>query len=195
MPISLCLNKSIVSLTLAKDNIRLSHEWKQYSHLWHDMEVPAKTVLLEEGAVAWKLYRIINGAIRVWFSHDGKEISFRFFFEGDIVCSMESFRKSIPSAFAIETIEPSMLSWIHRNDLSYVMQENTFLKTHLTDWAVEKQAELIRHLFSLLKNTPQQRYENLLLHNPELIQRVPLQYIASYLGITPVSLSRIRNKV
>jgi CRP-like cAMP-binding protein len=48
--------------------------------------------------------------------------------------------------------------------------------------------------FSYLKNTPQQRYEQLLAEHPEIIQRIPQHYIASYLGITSVSLSRIRNR-
>jgi hypothetical protein len=50
----------------------------------------------------------------------------------------------------------------------------------------------MQHFFTFLKDTPQQRYEDLLKNKPEIIRRVPLQYIASYLGITQVSLSRIR---
>jgi hypothetical protein len=63
------------------------------------------------------------------------------------------------------------------------------------DWSVDRQSEFIKHFLSFLKDTPQQRYENLLQQKPEIIKRIPLQYIASYLGITPVSLSRIRNKI
>jgi hypothetical protein len=65
----------------------------------------------------------------------------------------------------------------------------------MLNWAVERQSAYIRHFFSLLKDMPQQRYKALLDETPKIIQRVPLQYIASYLGITPVSLSRIRNKL
>jgi CRP-like cAMP-binding protein len=169
--------------------------WQKYLHLWHFMEAPAKTTLLEEGTVARKLYRIIKGAARGWFNHDGKEISFQFFFEGDTVSSIESFRKGVPSAFSIETIEPCELHWMYKTDLDFVIQDDVFLRRRMMDWTVDRQAEFIKHLFSFLKDSPQQRYENLLKEKPEIIQRVPLQYIASYLGITPVSLSRIRNKV
>jgi CRP-like cAMP-binding protein len=168
--------------------------WKKYQHLWTRVEVPAKRVLLKEGMISRKAYVIQRGCLRVWFNHNGREISFQFFFEGEVVLSVESFRKHIPSPFNIETVEPSVLFWIGREDLDGVLKEDVFLNNYLMDWAVERQAAFIRHFFSFLKDTPRQRYENLLQERPQIIQRVPLQYIASYLGITPVSLSRIRNK-
>jgi CRP-like cAMP-binding protein len=175
--------------------LQVKAAWKKYHHLWNRVEEPAKTVLLREGMISRKAYFIQRGCLRVWFNHNGKEISFQFFFEGEVVLSVESFRKSIPSPFNIETIEPSVLHWISRADMDRILKEDVFLNNYLLDWAVEKQAAFIRHFFSFLKDTPRERYENLLQNKPQIIQRVPLQYIASYLGITPVSLSRIRNKV
>ena len=174
---------------------RLRQAWKKYSHFWHRMEVPAKHVLLKEGDISRKAYLIEKGCIRVWFNHQGKEISFQFFFEGDIVASVESFRKGVASRYSIETIEPSIVRWISKADMDTVVREDAFLNNYQMDWAVERQAAFIQHFFSFLKDNPQQRYKDLLLEKPQIIQRVPLQYIASYLGITPVSLSRIRNKV
>ena len=174
---------------------QVKEAWKKYQHYWTRVEEPAKTLLLKEGMISRKAYVIQRGCLRVWFNHNGKEISFQFFFEGEVVLSVESFRKSIPSPFNIETIEPSVLYWISRGDMDRVIKEDAFLNNYLMDWAVERQAAFIRHFFSFLKDTPRQRYENLLAERPQIIQRVPLQYIASYLGITPVSLSRIRNKI
>jgi CRP-like cAMP-binding protein len=175
--------------------LQLKSAWKKYKHLWNRVEVPARTVLLKEGDISRKAYVIERGCVRVWFNHNGKEISFQFFFEGDVVLSVESFRKMAPSSFYIETIEAAVLYWISRTDMDRVIREDSFLNNYLMDWAVERQAEFIRHFFSFLKDSPRQRYENLLHDKPQIIQRVPLQYIASYLGITPVSLSRIRNRV
>ena len=175
--------------------LQLKQAWEKYRAMWHSIEIPAKTMLLKEGAISNRLYVIKKGSVRTWVNHDGKEISFRFFFEGDAVCSVESFRKQIPSAFAIETIEPSVLNWISKADIDTAVQEDAFLNHYLVDWAVDRQAEFIRHFLSLLMDNPQQRYANLLKEQPQIIRRVPLQYIASYLGIiTPVSLSRIRNR-
>jgi len=168
--------------------------WKSHPHVWHHLEVPAKTLLLKEGEIARKSYFIEKGCLRLWFLHNGREISFMFFFEGDIVSSVESFRKQVPSLFSIEAIEPAVVRWISKTDLDNVLEKDAFLSNYLMDWAVDRQAAFIRHFLSFLKDNPRQRYENLLSENPKVIQRVPLQYIASYLGITPVSLSRIRSR-
>ena len=181
-----------MSVNADNRNERVRLAWRSYPNAWHRLEVPAKTMLLREGDIARRSYFIEKGCLRLWFLHNGKEISFMFYFEGDVVSSVESFRRQVPSVFSIETIEPSVVYWISRNDLDAVLAKDLFLNNYLMDWAVERQAAFIRHFLSFLKDNPRQRYENLLRDNPRLIQRVPLQYIASYLGITPVSLSRIR---
>lgn len=167
--------------------------WRKYHHLWKHEEVGARHALLKEGDISRKIYVIDKGCVRNWFNHNGKEISFQFFFEGDVVYSPESFRKSIASQFTIETVEPVSLRWLSQKDMALV-REDLLLYNEMIERAADKQAEFMRHFFSYLKNTPQERYELLLQQHPEIIKRVPLQYIASYLGITPVSLSRIRNR-
>lgn len=174
---------------------RIKEAWKPYKYMWHSIAVPAKTILLKEGSISRKLFKVTRGALRVWFNHDGKEISFQFFMEGDVVSSIESLRKQLPSQFCIETLEPCELRWISKADLDTVLAQDAFLRDYLMDWAIDRQSAFIQHFLSFLKDTPQQRYKNLLEQRPEIIQRIPLQYIASYLGITPVSLSRIRNKI
>jgi len=167
--------------------------WQKYRRLWQTEEAAPRTLLLKEGEICRRLYVIVEGCVRHWFNHDGKEISFQFSFEGDVVYSSESFRKSTPSPFSIETIEPVRLRWISQQDMQLVRQDPE-LYPSLVENAADKQAAFLRHFFSYLRDTPRQRYENLLRDQPQIVQRVPLQYIASYLGITPVSLSRIRNR-
>jgi hypothetical protein len=65
----------------------------------------------------------------------------------------------------------------------------------MLDVAFDRQFHYMKHFLSFIKDTPEERYLNLLKEKPHIIQRVPLQYIATYLGITPVSLSRIRNRL
>jgi len=167
--------------------------WLKYRSLWKPEEAGPRHLLLKEGDISRKLYVIDEGCVRTWFNHDGKEISFQFFFEGDVVYSSESFRKNTPSPFNIETIEPARLRWLSQQDMELVRQDPE-LYPQILDKSADKHAAFMRHFFSYLRDTPQQRYENLLRDQPQIIQRIPLQYIASYLGITPVSLSRIRNR-
>jgi len=167
--------------------------WQKYRHLWKTENDDPRTLLLKEGDICLWLYLIAEGCVRYWFNHDGKEISFQFSFEGDVVYSSESFRKNIPGPYSIETIEPVTLRWLSQEDMQLVRQDLE-LYPLLIESAADKQAAFLRHFFSYLRDSPQQRYENLVRDQPEIVRRVPLQYIASYLGITPVSLSRIRSR-
>jgi len=169
----------------------MTSPWEKYKHLWQYAELPARNLLLREGDICQKVYLIRQGAVRAWFDHGDKEICFQFFFEGDVVYAPESLRKGTPSPFSIETIEPSALYWLGAPDLEQIRQDAP-LYNLILDKVVQRQAEFMQHFFTFLKDTPQQRYEDLLKNKPEILRRVPLQYIASYLGITQVSLSRIR---
>lgn len=158
------------------------------------LSVPSKTILLEEGKVADRLYLIRKGCMRLFFCNEGKDITFQFFFEGDFVASFDSLYKGTPSLFSLESIEQSEVLSIKKKDFYNKIENNPSLRKLYEEKIIERFI-LYQHLFlSSIKNTPQQRYEELLKEYPNIIQRVPQHYIASYLGITPVSLSRIRNR-
>jgi CRP-like cAMP-binding protein len=110
--------------------------------------------------------------------------------------SIESFLGNIPSPFSIETIEPCTLyllpkAYVHKlfEDLKH---EPAFLDIILKVLA-ERQIHYMHEFVSFIRDTPEQRYLNLLTERPHIIQRVPQHYIASYLGITRVHLSRIKS--
>ncbi len=176
----------------------LKEKWDEYINYYHRMEVPAKTVLLREGEVSKKAFLIEKGCLRAWLNNKGKDITFQFFFENEGVSSAESFNKSVPSFLTIETIEPCILHWISKENLNKVMKETMQIpemREQLIDTMFERQLNYMKHFLSFIKETPKERYLTLLKEKPHILLRVPQQYIASYLGITPVSLSRIRNKV
>ena len=158
------------------------------------LSIPSKTMLLEEGKIADKLYFIRKGCLRLFFYNEGKDITFQFFFEGDFVASFDSLYKGTPSLFSLESIEPSEVMFIKKENFYNEIENNSSLRKVYEEKIIER-FSFYQHLFlSRIKNTPQQRYEELLKEYPNIIQRVPQHYIASYLGITPVSLSRIRNR-
>lgn len=158
------------------------------------LSIPSKTMLLEEGKIADKLYFIRKGCLRLFFYNEGKDITFQFFFEGDFVASFDSLYKGTPSLFSLESIEPSEVMFIKKEDFYNEVENNSSLRKVYEEKIIER-FSFYQHLFlSRIKNTPQQRCEELLKEYPNIIQRVPQHYIASYLGITPVSLSRIRNR-
>ena len=156
--------------------------------------MPAKTMLLREGEVSVKAYYIIKGCLRLWFNNNGKDITFQFFFEKEGVSSMESFRLQEPSLFNIETIEPCTLLVLTKKTFELLVNDMPGYNDYLHEVLHKRLAHYSKLFLSRIKNTPQERYAELLKEYPHIIQRVPQHYIASYLGITPVSLSRIRNK-
>ena len=158
------------------------------------LSIPSKTILLEEGKVADRLFFIHKGALRLFFNNEGQDITFQFFFEGDFVASFDSLYKRKPSLFSLESIEQTEVFAIKREDFYSLMEQTPLLKREYEEKLIERFHVYQQLFLSRIKNTPQQRYEELLREYPGIIQRVPQHYIASYLGITPVSLSRIRNR-
>lgn len=176
--------------------VKVNHLNEQFALLMgaDNISVPSKTILLEEGRVADKLYLIRKGCLRLFFYNEGKNITFQFFFEGDFVASFDSLYKRQPSLFSLESIEPSEVSAIKREDFYNLIERTPSLRKVYEEKLIERFHVYQQLFLSRIKNTPQQRYEELLKEYPDIIQRVPQHYIASYLGITPVSLSRIRNR-
>ena len=168
--------------------------WDAYKHFFNEQEVPAKTTLLREGEIARQAYYIKKGCARLWFNDNGKDITFQFFFEGQGVSSIERFRTGRPSLFNLETLEPCTLLIITKPDFEKMMTETPGFKETIEENLYQRLEHYFALFLSRIRDTPQQRYLNLLKDHPEIIQRIPQHYIASYLGITPVSLSRIRNK-
>lgn len=158
------------------------------------MSVPSKTILLKEGEVAGKLYWIEKGCLRLFFYDEGKEITFQFFFEGDFVASFDSLYQRTPSLFYLESIEPTEVRVIERDDFYDLIEHNPSLRQRYEEKLIDRFHTYQQLFLSRIKNTPRQRYEELLREHPDIIRRVPQHYIASFLGITSVSLSRIRNR-
>ncbi|BDU26438.1 MULTISPECIES: Crp/Fnr family transcriptional regulator [unclassified Flavobacterium] len=173
-------------------------KWIEYTNYFNRIEVAAKTTLLEEGEISKKLFVIEKGCIRVWFNHNGKDLTSQFFFENQSVSSIESFMKKFPSPVFIETIEPSVLWWIHKEDVDTIIEEIKEipeLRDRLINMLFQRTFDYMKHFFSFLKDSPAQRYLSLIEEKPQIVQRVPQHYIASYLGVSTVHLSRIKSKL
>jgi CRP-like cAMP-binding protein len=173
-------------------------KWMEYTNCFKRLEIPAKTILLEEGEVSKRLFIIEKGIIRVWFNNNGKDLTTQFFFENQSVASIESFMKKLPSPVVIETIEPSVVWWISKNDLDKILEEIKEipeLRDRFINMLFERTFDYMKHFVSFIKDSPTQRYLNLIEERPQITQRVPQHYIASYLGISTVHLSRIKSKL
>lgn len=174
-----------------KDNELLM---KRFLTLSQECVIPAKTSLLKAGEISKSFYFVKQGCLRLWFNSDGKDITFQFFMEGQGVASIESFTRNVNSQFSIESIEPSVVLKCSKKDMEHLTVEFSDLKEKLTDFVIDRLVNYTHLFLSRIKDSPMERYRKLSKEHPQIIQRIPQHYIASYLGITPVSLSRIRNR-
>jgi CRP-like cAMP-binding protein len=177
---------------------QLTDHWEKYAGLYRREEVPARTILLREGEVSKRSFFIEKGCLRAGFNQNGRDITFQFLFENEVISSAESFRKNIPSMLTIETVEPCVLQVLAKKDYEVIMsalRTQPALLISMLDIAFERQLHYMKEFLSFIRDTPQQRYQNLLKEKPQVVKRVPQHYIASYLGITTVHLSRIKNKI
>jgi CRP-like cAMP-binding protein len=168
--------------------------WKKFQKSFVEKEIPSKTVLLQEGEISNNIFMIKKGCLREWFNKDGKDITFQFFFEGQPVASIDSLMNQKPSLFTIESIEPTTFFSIGKADFDKLLKAYPEFKKGFQDFIFQRFRIYGQLFLSRIKDTPQERYEDLIKNNPEIIKRVPQYYIASFLGITPISLSRIRNR-
>lgn len=157
--------------------------------------LPAKTTLLSAGETASKVFFIKEGCVRLWYNNDGKDITVQFFMPGSMVASFESFFKETPSEFSIETILPTTVAVYDKKDIEEYRLSHPGQLDIALDFAIDRARNYIHLFLSRIKDTPQQRYKDLLEEAPEIVASIPQHYIASYLGITSVSLSRIRKRL
>ncbi|WP_321435720.1 Crp/Fnr family transcriptional regulator [uncultured Bacteroides sp.] len=166
----------------------------RFETIFIERQVAARTVLLNEGEIACYIHFIKNGCLRECFNKDGKDITFQFFFEGQPVASIDSVMNNTPSLFSIESIEPTTILSVKKQDFEMLLSTYPELKDKFQSFIFQRFSNYARLFLSRIKDTPQERYEDLVKNQPNIIKRIPQHYIASYLGITPVSLSRIRNR-
>lgn len=173
-------------------------KWRKFLSCFERIEIPAKTLLLKENEVSDTAYYIEKGVVRAWYNNDGKDVTFQFFMENTMFSSLESFRKGLPSMVSFETIESCVLWKITKSDADVILAEvyeDPELRSQFMDSLFERIFDYMKHFFSFIKDTPKQRYISLAKERPEIIRRIPQHYIASYLGITTVHLSRIKSSI
>lgn len=158
-------------------------------------EFPKKTKILDVGETENYLSFIDEGIIRMYFPKKDNDITFSFSFENNFTSAYDSFLTQQPSEYVVETLTNVVL-W----RLSYDVIEELFEETVEGNFIGRKALEDLylkkaKREIALLNSTAEERYINLFKERPEIIKEIPLMYIASYIGVTPQSLSRIRKRV
>lgn len=162
--------------------------------------IPIKTfqkgdLLLREGQVSRDSYFVIEGCIRKYYLINGEELTTAFYVDDESVASLQSYKNKTPANHYFECVEYCKLGVLNYDKEQQLIKRLPKYET-LCRMSMEndfgKQQEA---LSKFMTSTPEDRYKHLLETRPDLLQRVPQYHLASYLGVKPESLSRIKKRL
>ncbi len=156
------------------------------------MKFAKNELILKEGETCTNIYWVVKGLVRQFYFKNDKEVTEYMATENTIVMCIESLFREQPTVLQIKALEPTILIAIPKADLEAVAMKSVNIQI-LFRKILEESLILSQHHADMLRfETAQDRYQKLVKNQPQLILRAPLVYIASYLQMTPETLSRVR---
>ncbi len=176
---------------------------RRYSTMTHDeldilesVLVPMKfakgEIILGEGQVCENIYWVVKGLVRQFYYKNGKELTEYMAAENSIVMCIESLFKEEPTHLQIQAIEPTIIYAMPKAQLEAVAMKSVNIQILFRKILEESLIISQIHADMLRFESAQDRYQKLVKRSPQLVLRAPLVYIASYLQMTPETLSRVR---
>lgn len=163
------------------------------ANLWKkEITLKRNEYLKVEGSIDTNLYYVTEGALRIFLVDEIEEHTIRFGYRNNFIAALDSFIKDSPSPFYIQALKKTNLKVISKTD--YI----SFLKSNIENlqlWDNLLQALILQQLereIDILTSSPIERYKRVLKRSPQLFQEIPHKHIASYLRMTPETLSRIK---
>ncbi len=161
--------------------------------LWEkELDVSRNEYLKVAGSVDTNLYFVKSGSLRIFVINEYEEHTIRFGYHNNIITSLDSFISEQPSDYYIQAIKKSSLKIIGKSALKTLLSNSIELQqywTVLLEQIIYQQLERER---DILTTSPLERYQRVLERSPQLFQEIPNKFIASYLRMTPETLSRIK---
>ncbi|WP_439183072.1 Crp/Fnr family transcriptional regulator [Carboxylicivirga taeanensis] len=189
-----------------KEDNKLLHYFRKWTDIATENEaiilsafepvtIKKKKDLLVAGQVCGYLYFITKGCLRSYYiDTKGNDHIYQIRMDNNWISDLDSFYSQSPSKYNIEALEDTQLLRISRQRMDQLLIEIPSLERYFRILFQKAYINALNRLNATMWETAMDRYNNMLKEHPEVFQRVPLVYIASYLGITPESLSRIRKQ-
>jgi len=194
------LNLSLTPRDVARELAR------RYSTMTHEeldilesvlvpMKFAKNEIILGEGDTCEHIYWVVKGLARQYYFKNGKEVTEYMGTENTIMMSIESLFKEKPSTQVIQAVEPTIVYAMPKKDLEAVAMRSVNIQI-LYRKILEESLIISQQRADMLRfESAQDRYQKLVKNAPQLVLRAPLVYIASYLQMTPETLSRVRTAV
>jgi len=193
MPTNLSLTTRDVARELARRYSTMTHDELD---ILESILVPMKFAkgekILDEGQVCRHIYWIVKGLIRQYYFKNKKELTEYMATENTICMSIESLFKETPSVQMIQALEPTIIFAIPMHELEMAAMKSVNIQMLYRKILEESLIISQQHADMLRFESAQDRYQKLVKTAPQLVLRAPLVYIASYLQMTPETLSRVR---
>jgi len=176
--------------------ITISEQETQLLHNVVDKKIYQKNeTIFTEGKISDEIYFVTKGCVRLFYNIDGNDKTAFFYTEGQFICAGESYTYSIPAIENYQAVEQTEIFIFKKSKIETLLKEVPKFEV-IARIATEN--ELItcqKVIASFVTKSAEERYIDLLETQGELFQRVPQQYIASFLGVSPETLSRIKSRV
>lgn len=170
-------------------------DWALFAGRLRQRVFARKQRVSEAGKTENHISFIESGIVRYYVEDGEKDITFEIAFENSFATAYDSFLTRTPALYTGEALTDAVLWSITYDDLQALYRETANGNSIGRQAAEQLYIKKNKRQLSLLKDSAEQRYRSLLTDYPHLIQHVPLKYLASYIGITPQALSRIRRRI
>ncbi len=151
--------------------------------------------IVKEGQYASKVYFIIQGSARAYYLHNGKDISDWFAFDNECISSIVSFFDGKPSPHYIEALDNSIIAEVSKNAIEQISDQFHDFERLIRNIVTDTMLKQRQRISSILFHTAEERYIQIESIHPGITHKVALKHIASYLGITMETLSRVRKSL
>lgn len=169
---------------------------KDFMGIYKEIALNPREIYIREGSESKKVAYLKKGLIRAYTINDkGEEITFLLRWENQFVASHDIVFLNRPSRFMYEAMEKCELVEMDYDVLQKILSKNSKFEKYRKDFLLKMLLESLEQLESFVLLSPEERYVEFLKSKPNIQNRVPNKYIANILGITPVSLSRIRKRI
>jgi CRP-like cAMP-binding protein len=163
--------------------------------LWNKiLTFKKQSFIIREGQKEQYIYLMLSGTARIYILNDASETCVGFLYKGNLFSAFDSLVSGLGSAYYIQPLSKCEALVISRRDFYHLMEKEPELERF---WRILLERVLISRMqreVEMLTLSPKQRYERLFVRSPHVFQLIPLKYIASYLDMSPETLSRLRGK-
>ncbi len=161
--------------------------------LWEkQLTISRNEYIKVSGSVNTNLYFVVSGSLRIFVFDENEEHTIRFGYKNNIITSLDSFISEKPSELYIQAIKKSEVKVISKKSVKKLMASSNELQQNWNEILEQLILQQMNREQDLLTSSPTERYKRVLQRSPQLFQEIPNKYIASYLRMTPETLSRMK---